>query len=501
MKNEVHISGFAHPLVFNASATLIENMFINWTLFAVCLFCAGFAGCAGGDPRGRPDGSVEQDATKEQDAMLVPDGEVVCSSSTCPNGCCDSDRECLSGAHDNACGDMGAACVDCSADGRYCLDGDCVELGECDAGETMECGNCGTRVCQADKSWGPCENTGDCSPGVLEIIGECGDCGNMQRTCSAACEWGPAACVDEGECSPGDVEQGLSCGQCQVEERVCDPDTCIWSGWECVGQVECNPGDIETSETPCGNCGHERRTCETDCEWGNWTCANEGECQPGAQTGLGCEPCGTKTCDGLCSWGSCVIPVEITDHNTTYTILSGHNSTCNGSSERWGINCNNAIHNFCRAQSCPESGFGPVENVDDNVNVICISGAAQAVTVSYSVLSTHHSGCDGSSQQMGSECNSAIHRYCTSEGYISGFGPVAVSGNDATVTCVSIGEVRSVEFSTLASHHPPCDGTTERIGPNCSAAVNRYCKSLGRTAGFGPVENNQSTAYVTCIQP
>lgn len=489
MKNKVQINQ-SREFVFARVAKLI-----------LVMMCLQLTGCAGGKSRGRPDGSVEQDALNGQDAKPEFDGEIACNAATCPAGCCDTDGECRKGVHDDMCGVMGATCRDCSADGLYCRDGECIALGECEPGKTMECGFCGLRTCRMDKTWGPCENTGDCSPGETEIVGECGNCGKLQRTCSETCAWGSTACVDQGDCSPGTVEQGSSCGQCAVDERVCNPDTCTWTDWECVSHSECNPGETETSDTPCGNCGHEGRTCDSNCVWGNWTCTNEGECQPGSHSVVGCEPCGSKTCNDSCTWGPCLIPVDITDHHTTYTVLSGYNSTCNGTSERWGINCNNAVHEFCRAQNCPESGFGPVENSGDNANIICISGAAFPITVTYSVLSSHHSGCNGSNQQMGLDCNAAIHRYCTSEGYISGFGPVAVSGNNATITCVSIGEVRSVEFSTLAGHHAPCDGTTERNGPNCSAAINRYCKSLGRSAGFGPVENTQTTAYVTCIHP
>ncbi len=490
MKTTKHIGKSKHPISHLKHVEL---------LFAAS--CLMLTGCAGGQSRGRPDGGVAHDAWNGLDAAPEQDGEIACNAVSCPTGCCDEEGECRNGIHDNICGIMGEACKDCSANGLYCSDGECVAMGECEPGETLACGNCGFRTCRIDNTWGPCENTGECSPGATDIVGVCGNCGKLQRTCSETCTWGSTACVDQGECSPGAIEQGGVCGQCAVEQRTCNPETCHWSEWECVGHSECNPGETESSDTPCGNCGHERRTCDSNCMWSDWTCANEGECTPGSHSVLGCEPCGSKTCNSSCEWGPCVIPIDVDYISTNYTVLSGYNSTCNGTSERWGINCAAAVHSFCRSQNCPESGFGPVENAGNNLNAFCISGGAESIPTTYSILSTHHSGCNGTSQQMGPDCNAAIHRYCISQGYISGFGPVALSGNNPTITCVSIGEVRSVAFSTLAGHHEPCDGTNERNGPNCSAAINRYCQSLGRTSGFGPVENTPETAYVVCIQP
>lgn len=61
-------------------------------------------------------------------------------------------------------------------------------------------------------------------------------------------------------------------------------------------------------------------------------------------------------------------------------------------------------------------------------------------------------------------------------------------------------DVREVLWTALAAQHFPCDGSSQTYGPDCNAAVNRYCASLDCAAtGFGPVEFRTTDATVTCL--
>lgn len=101
-------------------------------------------------------------------------------------------------------------------------------------------------------------------------------------------------------------------------------------------------------------------------------------------------------------------------------------------------------------------------------------------------------GCDGFSERIGSICNSAVHRSCAQSGCTSsGFG--RIDADDVIVmTCVIGPTAVEVPYATLAQHHAPCDGFGERIGPNCNAAIHRYCAAQGKISGFGPVERAQT---------
>jgi hypothetical protein len=493
-----------------------------------------------------------------------------CGLDTCPLGCCDTQGDCVKGTDDDACGQNGDPCTDCASQSLFCEEHACQELGDCTPGDTMECGNCGTRLCGADRLWGTCDGQGDCAPGDNQVVGTCGNCGELQQTCTASCEWGPTSCVNEGVCEPNEVEEGGSCGTCAREERVCDPNTCQWGPWECVQHGECTPGDVDPNGSDCGNCGHNERTCTVDCVWGDWLCTDEGECQPNSHSSTGCGPCGTKTCTTNCTWGPCETPPEecngqdddcdnLTDEDfdcelgesqpcqtscgstgeqtcnnncnwgtcqppaetcngidddcngqtdegdradpqgTDFATLDDYNANCDGSTYNWGRYCNEAIHEYCAAQSCPQSGFGPVEQSSGNATVICVAGV-DVINTTTAVLQNEHAACQPADPQYG-HCNAAIHRYCRDEGYVSGFGPVGVSGTTVTIVCLTSGTVEHTTYTTLASHHPDCDGTNERIGPNCNAAITRYCVAQGHTGGFGPVENSNDNAQVICVSP
>jgi len=156
------------------------------------------------------------------------------------------------------------------------------------------------------------------------------------------------------------------------------------------------------------------------------------------------------------------------------------------------------VNRYCRASGCTNAGFGPVENSDDVANVVCVIGEER--NVPYATLSTYHGPCNGSGERIGPNCNAAIHRYCAGNGFVSGFGPVESSLDSAVVSCVRSAEVRVTSYSELAGFLGACDGSTQRYGPSCSAAISRYCGANGFVSGFGPIENDGDTAYVACVR-
>jgi hypothetical protein len=124
-----------------------------------------------------------------------------------------------------------------------------------------------------------------------------------------------------------------------------------------------------------------------------------------------------------------------------------------------------------------------------------------ASRTSYGALATYHEGCDGVTQSYGAHCFAAVHRLCARDGcHTSGFGPFDPAFGSVGVTCVLTAPVEHVAYATLAAYHAPCDGTTQRIGPDCSAAVKRYCADHGYVSGFGPVENSGDEMTLACVR-
>ena len=90
-----------------------------------------------------------------------------------------------------------------------------------------------------------------------------------------------------------------------------------------------------------------------------------------------------------------------------------------------------------------------------------------------------------------------MHRWCAARGETSGYGPLENSADSAAVACTPGAITLTTSYTVLGGHHASCP--PERVGPNCNSAINRFCRSLGHLSGFGPVENVDDIAVVSCI--
>ena len=75
-------------------------------------------------------------------------------------------------------------------------------------------------------------------------------------------------------------------------------------------------------------------------------------------------------------------------------------------------------------------------------------------TVAYAELSSHHAPCDGVGERWGPNCNAAIHRYCSAHGFVSektGGKLDPVTGTAAAVTAMAVESLKSSPSDDLAS--------------------------------------------------
>jgi hypothetical protein len=299
----------------------------------------------------------------------------------------------------------------------------------------------------------------DCDREIDEGLGE-GTCGE-----------GPCArtvphCVNgrPQQCTPG---QG-------------SPEVCNGADDDCDGQR-----DEEIAGESCGAGACARSAL----------CVNGATeaCVPGAPSAELCNRA-DDDCDGTVDNG-----IGATVIDGTYTALRTKHDACDGFGQRIGPQCNAAIHRWCASDGCTTSGFGPLENSGDTAVIGCVVAAA-LIDTPYATLAGHHDVCDGSRERIGPNCNAAIHRYCASMGFATGFGPNEQGPSTALVACLSPAQatVISTTYSNLSGFHGGCT-TSSRIGPDCNAAINRFCQSSGYATGYGPVENSGDTSIVACV--
>jgi len=293
----------------------------------------------------------------------------------------------------------------------------------------------------------------------------------------------------------------------------------------------------------------ETRACETACGIGEERCADgrwvacdapapeveicnnlDDDCDGFIDEGL-VEPCdgtacgpGTRTCvAGV--WGECDAPtpspevcngrdddcdgrvdedVPAERREVSFVTLATQHDGCNGFPERIGPRCNAAIHRYCGGELCSITGFGPLESGPASISVACLpADLAAPVTTSFTTLGAHHPGCHGGTEdaRYGPNCNAAVHRFCAARGDRTGYGPVESSGDRADVVCVPAATVVESTYTELSGRHENCTRDGERMGPNCNAAIHRLCVARGFVSGFGPLENSGDLAYVACVPP
>ena len=200
-------------------------------------------------------------------------------------------------------------------------------------------------------------------------------------------------------------------------------------------------------------------------------------------------------CDGL------VDESVVQTYGLSYEALNEWHSACDSREVLYSRACNAAIDNFCRDQSCGGSGFGPVENNQEQAFFTCVSqDLYDAHYVPYMTLAEQHPLCDGERSRMGRGCNSAIHRYCNREqGATSGFGPVQHDPSSAAIKCVVNAEIVRTSFEELSQEIAPCNGETQTEGVHCNAAIHRTCVNQGFVSGWGPLEYNSEVVTIACI--
>jgi hypothetical protein len=115
----------------------------------------------------------------------------------------------------------------------------------CSPGETQACGNCGTRTCQADGTWGPCQ------PDASKCTGDCDVCistdGGLNYNCAgdnSLCSGTASSCYCSGSGNSFNCQACPSSGCC---EATCIAHTCGLS----PNNARCSEGEICRNDCTC----------------------------------------------------------------------------------------------------------------------------------------------------------------------------------------------------------------------------------------------------------
>jgi len=327
-----------------------------------------------------------------------------------------------------------------------------------------------------------------------------------------------------------DLEREMRLGGYRMRELALALVTSESFRFASIPDAVCDPGDTRPCENACGDgvetcSGGTWRGCtapsgdaescngrDDDCDGNSdealsractGTCGTGTEmCMAGAWAGCTAGEPGPESCnraDDDCD-GTTDEGFGAVPVSGTYSSLRSYRAGCDGVGERLGETCNAAIDAYC-STAAGVCGTSGFGPVENSGDTSAFTCVgASRVETSYDELVTIHDGCNGTSQRVGRECNAAIHRFCGARGLTTGFGPVQTAGRSVTVACVAGAETVSTTYTEMATHHGGCTAAT-RSGSECNAAIHRFCVSRGATSGFGPLENSGDGLSVACVRP
>jgi hypothetical protein len=294
---------------------------------------------------------------------------------------------------------------------------------------------------------------------------------------------------------------------------------------------ECTDGEVRDCSTECGD-GQAR------CERGRWTVCDAPEpavedcngvdddcdgavdeaveracdtmwgpgtesCADGAWTECDGPPPPPETCNGLDDDGDGLIDedIDVDLVDLSFAGMADGHEACDAAFAPVSGACRAAANRICGARDCSVTGWGMVaRDVGASTATLACLSADEAIVheTSFTALQAHHGGCL-SHDPVGPDCNAAINRWCASIGERTGFGPLEHSGDVAFVACLPRATTFPMSFSELARHAPGCDGAGERMGPTCDIANHLWCREQGFATGYGPLENSGDTSHAACV--
>jgi hypothetical protein len=290
------------------------------------------------------------------------------------------------------------------------------------------------------------------------------------------------------EPSPLGLDGGTARALCALAPRV----ACVQALTLCDGACV----DVDYDEDHCSACGvacaAEEPCLAGVCGCTGTTTACNEDCFDTRYDARHCGGCGIRCSHHeRCDLGTCVC-LERRHVDVRPALLAELEPACDDTTDLGSLACATAGHRLCEATACFGSGFGPIQVPGDAPGVMCV--AEQASTTTFTELTTWDATCTG----PGTDCMTAIHRLCVARGAAAGFGPVAIAGDEVSITCLDDATVVTTDVAALRLPFPDCDPAA--AGPVCATNSWFMCQTLNHLGGYGPVEVDGATASIVCVE-
>ena len=144
-------------------------------------------------------------------------------------------------------------------------------------------------------------------------------------------------------------------------------------------------------------------------------------------------------------------------------------------------------------------GLLHVDPLEELAIVSCLhSDLVDVISTTFETLAESFAYCF-ETDPVSANCNAAINRHCASIGLSTGFGPLEHSSGTAVIACTPTADVHQVPYDDLTALQQLCHWPEQRYSEACNTAMHQWCSAQGYQTGYGPLENYQNDAWVACI--
>jgi hypothetical protein len=161
--------------------------------------------------------------------------------------------------------------------------------------------------------------------------------------------------------------------------------------------------------------------------------------------------------------------------------------------------CLTAAKRWCVNRGCSIGGAGLLEGDASTVRVACFGNHASETMVSFATLASLYGAGFDESMAGSRVASSYVNRWCESQGFAAGVGPVEHANGNMWVDCLASDQAAYTVVNTSELNALGCDPIASPDAFACNVAADMVCRAHSFRAGWGPVEWNTAMSGLVCL--
>jgi hypothetical protein len=293
------------------------------------------------------------------------------------------------------------------------------------------------------------------------------------------------------------VDEGLTracASQCGAGTETCNAGAWIGCTARQPSTETCNAIDDD-----CDSAVDEgvMRSCANACGT-----AGSQTCSSGTFSACTAPPPPVETCNGIdddCD-GTIDEDLQVAIYDGVSTsMVDSFQAACTGPGGALDV-CLTAAKRWCANRGCAFGGAGLLEGDANTVRVACFGNHGAERMVSFADLAAAYNPSFDESMASSRVASSYVNRWCQTQGFAAGVGPVEHANGNMWVDCLAADQATYTAVNTSELNALGCDPISDPNAFACNVAADMVCQAHAFRAGWGPVEWNTSMSGLVCLR-